>query len=77
MISIARLFLIDEIGPILGPPFRNSIGSTVGQPVQTGRVNPTATEKVENIRMRQRSVPTPKSVDLGMKPFKTPPSNIT
>ena len=79
MISISKLFLINETGPILGPPFGNSSGSRFGgnhavlmnkpapRPVVTGG------EKIAKIDAALENMPekTPKQpVPLGIKPFK-------
>jgi hypothetical protein len=69
MISIARLFLIDEIGPILGPPFRNSIMSTSGPAVQTGNSKPVG-KTVAEINANKKNIVQPlPGNQLGMKPF--------
>lgn len=77
MISVAKLFLINETGQILGPPFRNSSGSRFGgnhavlmnkpapRPVVTGG------EKIAKIDAARENMPdkTPKEpVKLGLKP---------
>jgi hypothetical protein len=67
MIPIAKLFLINELVPMWP---RMSVGNTAGPAIQTGRVVPTATEKIEKTRAAQRNVVPIKPVDLGMKPFK-------
>jgi hypothetical protein len=73
MIPIAKLFLISEIGPILGPPFRNSIGSTSGPAVQTGNSKPVGKTVAEINANKQNIVrPLPKD-NLGMKPFRKLP----
>jgi hypothetical protein len=71
MIPISRLFLINEIGPILGPPFRNSIMSTVGQgpQIKSGRAKPGVGLEVEKIKANKDNIVKPLPKDqLGMKP---------
>ena len=69
MIPIANRFLINEE---ISHWSKNSISNVLGQRQlnKTGRPDPTATEKVENVRAAQSNVPPPKPVNLGMKPFK-------
>ena len=70
MLSIAKLFLINEIGPIQPTWTKSSTMNTRGQgfQIRTGRPDPTATVEVEKNRNALRNVPPPKPVNLGMKP---------
>lgn len=72
MVPINNRFLINEIVPMWS---RRSIGNTIRQTIKTVRPNPTATEKVKNIEAAQNNIPSPKPVNLGMKPFRRPPTN--
>ena len=68
MIPVTRLFLINEVGPLIGPPFRNSIMSTAGPAIQTGRSQLTSDQKIKNSeQIQNRLTPKPKPVDLGFK----------
>ena len=79
MISVSKLFLISEDGPILGPPLRNSSGSRFSgtHSVQMNRPAPrpvvTGGEKIAKIDAARENMPekTPKQpVPVGIKPFK-------
>jgi len=69
MVSIFKLFLINEVGPIQPTWTKNSITSTAGDAVQSGKPEPVGVKVAKMQANKDNIVKSLPKSQLGMKPF--------